>query len=374
MYCIGWTFSPCRKEMSWLLRSGIVIRCLDEQCAGRGISSQWFLTLRISIVSSAKWSRRTRKRCSWLNFTGTYRTCAYRDGSDADAQPIAPADIRLVASLLAGCGLAQSLAIMNRLLDIGFKAVGHWLLTDGKLSFNFIRYASERNILYSFVCDGQVKYVGKSVRSLSERLYGYKNPGLTQSTNIKNHNLLKDAIAAGATIEIFALPDRGLIHYGVFHLNLAAALEDDIIRVMNPDWNGSQPKPATVLYQQPSLMATEGVEKVQVVEDAHLALPPVLHRFKFTLQPTYRKAGFFNVGVDAQRYIGSDGETIELFLGKSAKSTLGTINRRANSNETPRIMGGTRLRDWFQSSATVMQDIEVHVMSPVSIRLLSNDG
>ena len=124
---------------------------------------------------------------------------------------------------------------MNRLLDIGFVTAGHWLLSDGKLTFELERHANDNNVLYAFVCDGNVKYVGKSLRTLAERLYGYKNPGLTQSTNIRNHTRIKSAIASGTAVDILALPDRGLIHYGAFHLNLAAALEDDIIRVLNPD-------------------------------------------------------------------------------------------------------------------------------------------
>lgn len=62
---------------------------------------------------------------------------------------------------------------MNRLLDIGFEIAGHWFIENGKLRFELIRHSTQKNILYAFVCDGQVKYVGKTVRSLSERMAGY---------------------------------------------------------------------------------------------------------------------------------------------------------------------------------------------------------
>ena len=41
-------------------------------------------------------------------------------------------------------------------------------------------------------------------------------------------------------MDIFVLPDNGLLHYGLFHVNLAAGLEDSIVRELNPPWNGDQ--------------------------------------------------------------------------------------------------------------------------------------
>jgi hypothetical protein len=261
---------------------------------------------------------------------------------------------------------------MNRLLDIGFEPSGHWLLAEGKLVLELSRNATQRNILYAFACDGQVKYVGKSTRMLSKRLSGYKNPSSTQSTNIKNNQLIKAALAKGLAVEILALPDSGLLHYGVFHLNLAAGLEDDIIRRIDPEWNGAQQDLTKTASTLPfESMATEPVSKHDA-EPPESKSTPVIHQFKFVLQPTYSKMGFFNVSVDSERYVGADGEKIELFLGKDVSPTLGVINRRANPNGTPRIMGGPRLRDWFQNNATPMQSIEVQVMSPVSIRMACN--
>ena len=133
---------------------------------------------------------------------------------------------------------------MNRLLEIGFQPAGHWQLVDGELSFELLRHGSQKNILYAFVCDGQVKYVGKTVQSLAKRLYGYKNPGLSQSTNIKNNAHIKELLNSGAAVDILVLPDNGLLHYGQFHVNLAAGLEDNIISRLQPEWNG---KPKKVL-------------------------------------------------------------------------------------------------------------------------------
>ncbi|WP_207215824.1 GIY-YIG nuclease family protein [Pseudolysobacter antarcticus] len=245
---------------------------------------------------------------------------------------------------------------MDRLLDIGFEPAGHWLLENDALKFELTRHSTQKNILYAFVCDGQVKYVGKTIRTLAMRMYGYKNPGITQTTNIKNNRRIRESLLIGVAIDIFALPDNGLMHYGQFHLNLAAALEDDLIKKINPEWNGGKTEKTPVMAPA-------------TIDHEPNSVQPISATFTFTLQSTYYESGFFNVGVAAQGNFGADGEKIELFLGDDPKPVLGTINRRANANGTPRIMGGTNLRDWFRANAQLLGIIVVEVFSPTSIRL-----
>ena len=246
--------------------------------------------------------------------------------------------------------------VMNRLLSIGFEPSGHWLTVDGRLDYELSRHSTKKNILYAFICNAQVMYVGKTVRMLATRMSNYKTPRPTQTTNVNNNRLILDVLAKGVAVDILALPDSGLMHYGSFHMNLAAALEDDIIRKLDPPWNGGK------------------VEKIESVDGGPLdptvdTLPPFTQTFHFVLQPTYFRSGFFNVNVSNQKYLGSDGEIVELFLGRAQQPVLGTINRRANTNGTPRMMGGVALRDWFQKEAREMGRICVQVLSPTSIRL-----
>lgn len=248
---------------------------------------------------------------------------------------------------------------MNRLLQIGFEPAGHWLLDGPKLKLELTRHASQKNILYAFVCDGQVMYVGKTIRPLAQRMAGYKSPGKTQSTNINNHRRIREQLEANVAVEIFALPDNGRLHYGQFHLNLAAALEDSIIRTIAPSWNGGALEPM------------ESITDDSAAAQAAVHAVPANAILRLTLQPTYYRSGFFNIGVGGQSQLGADGETIELYLGDAPEPILGTINRRANSNGTPRIMGGTSLRDWFAASFEPMAEVEIDVYSPTSIRLRS---
>lgn len=97
--------------------------------------------------------------------------------------------------------------------------------------------ATSINVLYAFVKGDDVLYIGKSVRSLRQRLYGYENPGPTQSTNIKANKLIREALGGQSSIAVYAFADPGDLRRGEFHLNLAAALEDNLIATLRPPWN-----------------------------------------------------------------------------------------------------------------------------------------
>jgi excinuclease UvrABC nuclease subunit len=128
---------------------------------------------------------------------------------------------------------------MRRLKDIGFKKVGEWETLDGNIYPNLIDLVDEANILYAFVSDGEVLYVGKTTQKLRKRIYGYQKPGPTQYTNIKGNKLIQELLSEGKSVEIHALSDDGLHRIGDFHLNLAAGLEDSIISILKPRWNGT---------------------------------------------------------------------------------------------------------------------------------------
>ena len=71
---------------------------------------------------------------------------------------------------------------MNRLLEIGFQPVGHWKLDGDDIICELTRLINNRNVLYAFVVEGAIKYIGKTTQPLKNRLSGYQNPGPTQSS------------------------------------------------------------------------------------------------------------------------------------------------------------------------------------------------
>jgi hypothetical protein len=142
---------------------------------------------------------------------------------------------------------------LARLTNIGFTVAGAWKLDGEGIACELDdRAAAARNVLYAFAADGHLMYVGKTVQSLRARMNGYRNPAPTQSTNIKNHNNIRQSLEQGRLVEVYVLPDNGLLQYGKFHVNLAAGLEDSVVRELDPPWNGGQKE---TLYQ--TLQPTE---------------------------------------------------------------------------------------------------------------------
>ena len=126
---------------------------------------------------------------------------------------------------------------LGKLAAIGFRKVGEWKGNGAAITFSLQDCAGATNVLYAFVTGEAILYVGKTTMPLKRRMYGYQNPGPTQSTNIKANQLIRSVLEGSTRIEIYALPDNGLLHFGQFHLNLAAGLEDSIIADLRPEWN-----------------------------------------------------------------------------------------------------------------------------------------
>lgn len=127
---------------------------------------------------------------------------------------------------------------LSRLTTIGFVRAGQWILDRGQICADLEHHSTARNVLYAFVIDHKVMYVGKTIRELRRRMGNYRAG--TKSTSTKNRRFILEALALGRAVEIYALPDNGLLNYGGFHVNLAAGLEDSIILRLDPPLNGGQ--------------------------------------------------------------------------------------------------------------------------------------
>lgn len=291
---------------------------------------------------------------------------------------------------------------MQRLYEIGFRRAGRWELRDGELALELLDLTHHQNVLYAFVSGTSVKYVGKTTQTLQRRMLGYLRPNEDQRTNWRNRIAIVDLLKRGKPIEILALADPGLFRYGSFHLNLAAGLEDSIIQVVKPEWNGG--RTSTVIESPAEANPPNTSEEAQLeAQMPNVALAPVLAanpieraipsvivpksisdpragtnneserkalgsapHFILKLQETYHRTGFFNVPVKCEKYFGSDEQTIKIYCGQERLLVTGKINRTANGNGTPRVMGALPLREWFQKRKA-MSPLKVMILDPATI-------
>ena len=86
-------------------------------------------------------------------------------------------------------------------------------------------------------------------------------------------------------------------------------------------------------------------------------------KYRLLLGNTYYNKGFFNLGVDIEKYLTYDEGPVTIFVGDQKRKIQGRISRNANANGTPRIYGGVELRDWFQNNFRKGQSAEVIILS-----------
>ncbi len=273
---------------------------------------------------------------------------------------------------------------MRRLLQIGFEQVGSWRLREQRLALDLTRMNGHRNVLYAFVDNAEVLYVGKTTGTLESRMGGYLRPHASQRTNMRNNLALLQLLRHYRAIDIYAWADPGMHRIGGFHLNYAAGLEDSIIRTLAPPWNGARSAPPTVvpveqsvlgkpvLDELPARASSEGESlsafEVRALEDAGVirAAPT----FDVTLGKTYYHQGFFNVPIKFSGLFPEHGTQITIYCGDSRTLIRATVDRRANqSNQAPRIYGRASLANWFRLYKQLDETAKIRVVSTNEIEL-----
>lgn len=89
--------------------------------------------------------------------------------------------------------------------------------------------------------------------------------------------------------------------------------------------------------------------------------------YQLTLHKTYYEKGFFDLGVAVEKHIAGRDGNMNLYLGEDLKFIQGRMSRKSNLNGTPRVFGGKRLRDWFQSNFEVLDKVTVKIESPYTL-------
>lgn len=274
---------------------------------------------------------------------------------------------------------------MKRLLAIGFEKVGNWHLLNKKLALELTRMNSQRNVLYAFIQDTLVLYVGKTTGSLENRMGGYLRPHSSQRTNVRNNRSLLELLQRNQTIEIYAWADSGNHRIGEFHLNYAAGLEDGIIKTLTPPWNGARSAIRTVvgnISNSTDALASSSLHsmdihedeaaspiEVQALEDAGVMKASPM--FQVTLGKTYYHKGFFNVPVSFSDFFPPHGTEISIYCGDSRTLIRATVDRNANqANHTPRIFGKGSLINWFEHYKRLNSVATVRIVSKNEIELM----
>ena len=265
---------------------------------------------------------------------------------------------------------------MKDLKNIGFEHVGRWHCSESGLQLSLERLRDAAPALYAFVLCDEVMYVGKTKRTLGDRLYGYLKGTGTQRTNIRIRNNILEALRDAESVDILGFQDPKPEFYGRFRINLPAALENDIIAQLDPPWNGRRDKgrtswdnagPKEEKAHGPSL--SQESPKPRSSLKAKVPEGGLRSSFIVTIGKTYLRQGFFNVPVDYERYFAGDGAIVAIYLLGVISPVHGKLNRNANANDTPRVMGGAKLRNWLQRRVRTGDQMRVVIHGPKHIKV-----
>lgn len=84
--------------------------------------------------------------------------------------------------------------------------------------------------------------------------------------------------------------------------------------------------------------------------------------YSLTLHKTYFNKGFFNFGVGIGKYVQKRSGVGRILFGPSKKEIACRIDRSANRTGAPRIHGGAKLRDQFQSNCKLHDKVQVAIL------------
>lgn len=122
-----------------------------------------------------------------------------------------------------------------RLISDGFELSGKWQFVDGEADFNLdnLALAMLANVLYAFVCNDEVKYIGQTTQKLCCRMCNYQKKLHSQSEAKKRsvHNSLRLELEDGHFVHIYARPCPR---------NELREQEDKAIQKFSPAWKGGK--------------------------------------------------------------------------------------------------------------------------------------
>lgn len=281
---------------------------------------------------------------------------------------------------------------VNALMELGFKHIASWSLSakarpnNSRLTYGPINDSPEiaitikaKKALYAFVVKNEVKYIGKTTRSISSRFQGYKNPGRGQQTNIKcNTNICRILQEPQGSVSIFALifgHDK-MLYLNRLEFDHAAGLEQSFIDEFEPEWNGRFIAGRTVTESEENeKIATEpkrGSENMPPILQPMLShnIGIVPQQTEIKLGKVYYRTGFMNIpGKQSHRIAPMHGAPISIQLGINGEQTLAKIDRRANLNGSPRIFGGKIVASWFQEHFNQGDVVKITIVNPNEIIL-----
>lgn len=271
------------------------------------------------------------------------------------------------------------------LISLGFAPVGRWirgatpeaiaLVPDGADADEAGRLLDGVSALYAFVRGREVLYVGKTSRTLRARLAGYCAPPRGQRTNWRCNGRIRECLGLGQEIAVLGFRSPDLSWRG-FAIDVAAGLENSLIRALSPPWNVHRAGAALPETAAREIAAEAPGGPPSPSEAPPAARPaaasPVLGRFDVVLGATYYGKGWINPPAALAGLLGGHGEPMAVWLGDLPVPVESLIYREPGKPRAVRLMQGMdAAAAWFRRNFKPGDVVRAEILGPGTIRLLS---
>lgn len=240
------------------------------------------------------------------------------------------------------------------------------------------------NLLYAFVENETVRYIGFTEKTFANRLYGYGRPGSDQATNRRVNAYAKTILNGLGELTIYCFTEPEQLQFRGVNINLASGLEINLIKQVaqyNYDhslgalWN-LRGNPYSIRLERVPVAA-----QVQEMVEENLDYGPVEGlilnhaepiNFQVTLRDTYYNKGFINIRTRYSEHVGLNGAqmTVDL-LGNFPRPSLQIPIYRdpTGINKLPRLHMGADYIEWVHLNHELNQHVNVRMINPHHIQL-----
>lgn len=115
-----------------------------------------------------------------------------------------------------------------------WKQAGGCLKTVGDKAAQWRWLTARAGALYAFCSGHKVLYIGRSTTTLSKRFATLGN-----AADASLHQSIRKLLVAGKEVRILVVADQPTVSWGPFAIDLAAGLEEALIKAFRPLWNKS---------------------------------------------------------------------------------------------------------------------------------------
>lgn len=249
---------------------------------------------------------------------------------------------------------------MEKLENIGFIKVGAWI-RDSNLNHTITKHLDERSLLYSFISDSEVIYIGKTADTLRNRMNGYRNAGKSQRTNTRVKEQILDLLQNKKEVDIYILIDNANLTFMSYNISLAAGLEDSLISDIQPKLN---------FRGNNSIRKQEAPpECINLIDENLLRAVITAKTVEIKLGQEYWNKGFFNFSKKERDYLPTEPTNIRMVLGDGAEFIIEGRFLFSTKDGQPRVTANRSLRAWFQANKKIGDKIKVDIIEPALFKI-----